>query len=388
MTKLLLRLFVKDYKNTQSEAVRDRYGKLSGITCILLNIMLAGGKIAVGLLFGAISVLADGLNNLTDCGSNIVSLISFKMASKPADKEHPFGHQRVEYVSAMIVGIIVLVLAFELGSESFNKIISPEQSDFSWITVGVLCASILVKLWMFLFNRKLGKMINSEVLKATSVDSISDSIATASVTIALVISYYTGVNLDGYMGIAVAIFIAVAGIGILRSTISKLVGQAPDKDMIDSIKQRIMSFEGVHSMHDLTVHSYGHSKFYASVHVEVDSNVSVMATHDLADRIERDFAQNTDINLIVHIDPVVLDDPEVDKYQQLVCEVVNTIDQRFSVHDFRLVKGVTHSNLVFDVAIPFDTKLSEAQILEQLTAKLQATDPNLFVVANIEKQVQ
>ena len=387
MTNLLVRLFVKNSNNTSDPAVRENYGKMASIVCIVLNMVLSAGKIILGLLSGAISVTADGFNNLTDCGSNVVSLISFKVAGKPADKEHPFGHQRIEYISAMIVSFIVLMLAVELASESFNKIFNPEPSEMSYLMLGVLAFSVLVKVWMFFFNRKLGKTVDSEVLKATATDSLTDAISTTAVTVAVIISHFVNFNLDGYMGLAVAVVIAWAGIDILKDTMSKLLGQAPDKTLIEGIRSRIMAYEGVLGIHDLAVHNYGPHKYYASVHVEVDAKVPTMESHDLMDRIERDFAENTDIVLIIHSDPVVTDDPEINLLKQKVTEMVTSIDERFRIHDFRAVKGVTHTNLIFDVAIPFDTKLSAEEIKTRISQLVSAYDPTLFVVATVEKQL-
>ncbi len=387
MTNLLVRLFVKNSNNTSDPAVRENYGKMASIVCIVLNMVLSAGKIILGLLSGAISVTADGFNNLTDCGSNVVSLISFKVAGKPADKEHPFGHQRIEYISAMIVAFIVLMLAVELASESFNKIFNPEPSEMSYLMLGVLAFSVLVKVWMFFFNRKLGKTVDSEVLKATATDSLTDAISTTAVTVAVIISHFVNFNLDGYMGLAVAVVIAWAGIDILKNTMSKLLGQAPDKTLIEGIRSRIMAYEGVLGIHDLAVHNYGPHKYYASVHVEVDAKVPTMESHDLMDRIERDFAENTDIVLIIHSDPVVTDDPEINLLKQKVTEMVTSIDERFRIHDFRAVKGVTHTNLIFDVAIPFDTKLSAEEIKTRISQLVSAYDPTLFVVATVEKQL-
>lgn len=387
MTNLLVRLFVKNSNNTSDPAVRENYGKMASIVCIVLNMVLSAGKIILGLLSGAISVTADGFNNLTDCGSNVVSLISFKVAGKPADKEHPFGHQRIEYISAMIVAFIVLMLAVELASESFNKIFNPEPSEMSYLMLGVLAFSVLVKVWMFFFNRKLGKTVDSEVLKATATDSLTDAISTTAVTVAVIISHFVNFNLDGYMGLAVAVVIAWAGIDILKDTMSKLLGQAPDKTLIEGIRSRIMAYEGVLGIHDLAVHNYGPHKYYASVHVEVDAKVPTMESHDLMDRIERDFAENTDIVLIIHSDPVVTDDPEINLLKQKVTEMVTFIDERFRIHDFRAVKGVTHTNLIFDVAIPFDTKLSAEEIKTRISQLVSAYDPTLFVVATVEKQL-
>lgn len=387
MANLLVRLFVKNSNNTSDPAVRENYGKMASIVCIVLNMVLSAGKIILGLLSGAISVTADGFNNLTDCGSNVVSLISFKVAGKPADKEHPFGHQRIEYISAMIVAFIVLMLAVELASESFNKIFNPEPSEMSYLMLGVLAFSVLVKVWMFFFNRKLGKTVDSEVLKATATDSLTDAISTTAVTVAVIISHFVNFNLDGYMGLAVAVVIAWAGIDILKNTMSKLLGQAPDKTLIEGIRSRIMAYEGVLGIHDLAVHNYGPHKYYASVHVEVDAKVPTMESHDLMDRIERDFAENTDIVLIIHSDPVVTDDPEINLLKQKVTEMVTSIDERFRIHDFRAVKGVTHTNLIFDVAIPFDTKLSAEEIKTRISQLVSAYDPTLFVVATVEKQL-
>ena len=298
MTALLIKLFVKDSKNVGSERVRRAYGNLSGATGIFLNVLLAAAKIAAGAVSGAISVLADGLNNLSDCGSSAVSLVGFRMAGKPADKKHPFGHQRAEYLAALIVAMIVLVLAVELLVESVSRIITPTGEDvWSVLNVTVLSVSIGVKLWLFVFNRIIAKRIDSEAVRAASLDSLTDCLATSAVLIAVIVARYTDVNLDGYMGIVVALFIGFAGAGIFKETLGKLLGEAPDPDIIKKIRERIFTHEGVHGIHDLMVHSYGHSKYYASVHVEVDANMPMMEGHDLADRIERearDYARSFD----------------------------------------------------------------------------------------------
>lgn len=382
----ILKHFTKNGEDAGSETVRRRVGSFSGWLCIALNTLLAAGKIAVGAVFGTISVLADGMNNLTDCGSNVVSVIGFKMSGKPADKEHPFGHQRAESISALVIALIILVVAAELAVQSAEKLISPSESEFSMLTVAVLAASVLVKLFMFLLNRRLAKAVSSQTLQATATDSISDAVATAAVLISLLISRYTGVDLDGYMGIAVALFIGFAGFSIFRDTVSKLLGKAPDRETVREIERRVLSFDGVHGLHDLTVHSYGENKLYATVHVEVDSHISVMKAHDLADEIEKSFADGTDILLTVHIDPLVLDDPKVNRYREEVEKIVREIDPFFRVHDFRVVGGQTHSNLVFDVAIPFSCKYAEADILRQIRDRVSLLGENLDVAATIERQ--
>lgn len=392
MTRLLLKIFVKNSENTHDAAVREKVGKLSGIVGIVLNVLLAAAKIVVGAVFSVLSVLADGLNNLTDCGSNVISLVSLKLAGKPADSEHPYGHKRMEYVASMIVAFIVLVLAFELGMESASKIVDLVQGNaqeltFSIWTVVALCVSVVVKFWMFLFNRKLGNEYNSELLKATSVDSVSDVCATLAVLVAVVVSHFIGINLDGIMGVAVAVFIAVAGIKILKETINQLLGEAPSKQLVDSVVERIKRFDGVCGIHDLNVHNYGPNKYYASVHVEVDASVDVMQSHELMDKIERDFVQNTDITLVTHMDPVVVGDPELDSYKSQVEEIVQQLDEHFSIHDFRMVKGPTLTNLIFDVAIHFDTKLTPVQIQQYIQQKIDQTHTNIFVVPTVEQQI-
>lgn len=379
-------LFVKKGEAPDSPAARGRAGKYLGGLGIALNTLLAAAKIAVGALSGMISVLADGLNNLTDCGSNVVSVIGFRMSEKPADKEHPFGHQRAESVAAMIIAFIVLVVAAELAIQSGQKIFSPAESDFSVWLVAVLAASVLVKLGMFFVNRYYAKAVRSEALKATAADSISDAVATAAVLAATLISRYTGAELDGWMGIAVALFIAWTGISILKETISRLLGKAPDEEVVRAIEARVRSFAGVRGLHDLTVHSYGQNKLYATVHVEVDSHTPIMEAHDLADRIEKNFAENTGIQLTVHIDPLVYDDPNINRWREEVCAIVAEMGEGLKVHDFRAVGGKTHTNLVFDVAVPFDCKLTDGQIAQRIRDRVSLLDENLDAVAKIERQ--
>ncbi|MBQ2710643.1 MAG: cation transporter [Clostridia bacterium] len=392
MTNLILKLFVKNHTDTKNAKVREQVGKVASVVGIVVNLVLSLCKIAVGTLFGLISVMADGFNNLTDCGSNIVSLISFKLASRPADKEHPYGHARIEYVASMIVGFIVMLLAFELGMESVNKIVdlvngNSTQVTFEVITVVVLGISILGKLWFYFFNSKLAKTYNAELLKATASDSLSDVFATTAVLVSVVISPLTGFNTDGIMGIVVAVLIAIAGVGILRDTLNHLLGASPTEELIKSIEERIRCFDGVLGIHDLHVHNYGPNKFYASVHVEVDSAVDVMESHDMIDEIERDFANNTDIMLVIHLDPIVIGDPELDTYRQEILAIVQQLDKAFDIHDFRMVKGPTHTNLIFDVAVSYDTKLTSPQIVEHIQQQISLAHPNVYVVPTVERKL-
>lgn len=386
MGKLLVKLFVKNSSDTSDPAVRRAYGTLAGTVGIVLNILLAVGKICAGVLSGALSVTADGLNNLTDCGSNAVSVIGFKVAGKPADKEHPYGHQRMEYIAAMIVAFIVFVVAIELGVESVQKLIEPTEGSWSITAVIVLSVSVAVKLWMFFFNRSLAKKISSEALKATATDSISDAGATAAVLVALIISHYTDVDLDGVMGLIVAVLIAFAGIGIFRSTLSQLLGKAPDKAVLEDIKQRIRSHNGVLGIHDLNVHSYG-KKLYATAHVEVDARMGLSEGHDLADGIERDFAAHTDVIMVVHVDPIQVDDPVVERYRDMTAGIVRAIDPSFSIHDFRVVDGAVRVNLIFDVAMPFEAKMSEAEVERRIKDAFSTIDGKLYPMPTVERQI-
>ena len=392
MTDLLLRIFVKNSKDTQNPAVRERVGKTSSIVGIVLNVLLAAAKIVVGFLFGVLSVLADGLNNLSDCGSNVVSLVGIKMASKPADSEHPFGHRRMEYIASMIVAFIVLLLAVELGVEGVTKIVAffkgqSKATEFNLWLIIALSVSIAVKLWMFVFNFRLSRRYSFPLLKATAIDSIADVGATGAVLVALIISHYAKVNLDGFMGLAVAIFVAFAGIKILKGTVNQLLGEAPDKQLTERIEQRIKSYGGVLGIHDLNVHNYGPNKYYASVHLEVDAAVDVMDSHDLADRIERDFAENTDVTLVTHLDPIVVGNEQADSYKAEVDKIVKSLDEHFALHDFRMVQGPTHTNLIFDVAVHFDTKLTNREIMDYIQTEINNVYENVYVVPTVERQI-
>ena len=365
---------------------RVRAGVASGVLGIACNVVLAAAKIAVGALSGVLSLLADGVNNLTDCGSNAVSLIGFKVSGKPADREHPFGHRRAESVSALIVAVIVLAVAAELAVQSVQRILAPEESVFTLVLILVPAASIAVKLFLFLFNFTLARRLGSDVLKATALDSLTDCAATAAVLACLLISHYTGVGLDGYAGVVVAAFIAFAGGSVLKETVSKLLGSAPEADTVRALKERILAFAGVRGVHDLTVHSYGAGKLYATVHVEVDANMPIMDAHDLADAIEKAEEAATGALLTVHIDPLVYGDERVDRLRAETEQAAARIDPRLHVHDFRVVGGSAHTNLVFEVAVPFDCALSEREITERLRADICAREANTDVVATAERQ--
>lgn len=335
------------------------------VLSMVLNILLATGKIVCGIVFGAISVTADGFNNLSDCGSNVITVIGIKASSKPADKKHPFGHARSEYIAAMAASFMILLLAFELFTQSIDNIISGKVSEFSIISFAILITGIVVKSGMFVLNLVVGKKYSSEVLLATSVDSISDVFASLVVVISLIVGRFTSLNLDGYVGALVAVMIAISGFGILKRTVSKLIGESPTPELTAEIKRMLLSYDGIYGIHDLEIHNYV-NKMYASVHAEIDAEIPVLAAHELIDKIERDFAQNTDIVLTIHLDPVVLHDIETTKLLGRVSDIIKNINSDFALHDFRVVKCESETKLIFEVGVPYEATQSDKEILNSL----------------------
>lgn len=372
---------------TKKEKTRDYIGKKVSIIGIIANLFLAIGKIVVGSISGLISVTADGLNNLSDCGSSAVSFISFKMSSKPADKEHPYGHERIEYIASMVVSFLILIIAYELVSESISKIITPIKNEISIVVLLALIASIVVKCLMFFFYGHNAKLINSDLLKASAIDSLSDCISTSIVLVSMIISKFAKINIDGYAGLVVAVFIAIAGIKILKEVISKLIGQAPDNEIFESIKSRILNHKEVLGIHDLNVYSYGPNKFFASVHIELDAKTDSLVAHEMIDDIEREFLNETNIILTGHHDPIVIDDKEVNEMRKKVSKLVQNIDKSFSMHDFRMVKGPNKTNVIFEIAIPFETKIKEETIIESLKQEIEKIDKKYIPVIMVEKQM-
>ena len=367
-----------------NEKKRERAGAAAGMIGTLVNLCLAAGKIAVGVIFGIVSILADGLNNLMDCGSSVLSTLSFKLSSKPADKEHPFGHERIEYVLSMVVAFVILLVSFETAKESFFKILSPQEPVFSGFAVGVLVASIIGKCILYVYYKRTARNINSEILDAAAADSLGDCVATSVVLITLIISKLSGFNIDGYAGIFVAAFIAVAGIGVLKSAFSNLIGKAPDEDMLADIKAKIESYPGVLGVHDLAVYSYGPNKYFASVHIEVDAKIDVLLSHELVDEIERDFIMNTNVILTGHLDPIVIDDERVNTLRAYINAAVKDLDPRFSLHDFRMVFGERRTNVLFDVAIPYDSELAKDEIKAIIEKKISESDERFCPIITIE----
>ena len=388
MTELLCKLFVKDRDNIKSPAVRRSYGTLVSVVGIIVNLVLATGKIAVGMLFGAISLAGDGINNLSDAGSQIISFISFKMAAKPADRDHPFGHARIEYVASMIVSFFIMLVGWNLFRESLEKILDPDmQTDSSnvWLMVGVLAVSILSKLWLVFFNRKIANKIDSSVMRATAADSLSDVFASSAVLVAMLILKFTGLDIDGYMGIAVAIVIFIAGIKILNDTKNSILGEAPSEDVVKGIEAIVAEFPNALGIHDMVVHSYGPNKFVANLHIEVDGSKDIFESHDMIDLIEKRLNSELGILSNIHMDPIVVDDAENDAMKSFVIEKVKSVDDRLNIHDFRFVKGKTHTNLLFDVSVPFEIKGRDGDIVDAIQKRIAEEKPDHFIVVNVDR---
>lgn len=386
MTDLILRIFVRNHKNTEDPAVRDKCGRVAGAVGIVTNFLLFLMKIIVGTVFHSVSVTADAVNNLTDSGSSVVTLIGFKMASKPADEKHPFGHARIEYLSGVIVSFIVIFLGLQLGMSSVEKILTPEENALTPVALVVLVISILAKLWQCLFYRKVGRMIKSESVEATSKDSRNDVIATSVVLLGAVITMLTGVNLDGYMGAAVALFIVFSGVQLTISTADPLLGQAPEGELVQTITEKMLSYPGIIGMHDLAVHNYGVGRCFASAHCEVDAKNDILVSHDLIDNIERDFSRDLGIHMVIHLDPVIVGDARTDALHCKVQSLVTALYPTVTIHDFRVIWGVTHSNIVFDAAVPFAVKDSDAVITQKLEAEIQKLDPDYRTVVTIDRR--
>ena len=362
MTKLLLKLFIKDYENKENKAVRAKVGKLSGIVGILCNALLCAGKLLIGTLSGSVSITADAMNNLSDAASSIVTLVGFKLAEQPADEEHPYGHARYEYLSGLAVAAMVLLIGFELAKTSVQKILHPEAVAFSVPLVVVLVGSVLVKLWLSLFNNRLGKHIDSAALLATAADSRNDVVSTLAVLAAALVEKFTGFQLDGYMGLAVAAFIFFSAIGLAKETISPLLGESASPELCKVIAELMEDEPRVLGYHDLMVHDYGPGQRFGSLHVEMDQSEDPLACHELIDNLERLCLEKHGIHLVIHYDPVVVGDPEQDSLRQTIFDALQHIDTRLNLHDFRMVRGTGHTNLIFDIALPADLSGEEKRI--------------------------
>lgn len=379
----LVRRFIKNYQDTKDANVRTSIGKLSGIVGIFSNLFLFVIKFVIGTVVHSVSIQADGVNNLTDAGSNIISILSFHLANKPADKDHPFGHERTETIASLFVGILILVLGFETAKESISKVIHPGSIDFRIASVIILLISIIVKFWMYAYNKKLSKTYDSSLLEATALDSISDVCGTTAVLVSTLLSPVLHFNLDGYMGIVVSGIILYGAYGLLRDMINSLIGEAPDPELVHNIVDMIMAHPAILGVHDMMLHNYGPNKIFASAHVEVDSSKDIFETHDHIDNIEREVKENMNIDLVLHMDPVKVNDPETELYRAKVVEAIHQIDPKWGFHDFRIVSGQTHVNLVFDLVIPFEEKYTQEEIEEMLLKHIES-DKKIYLVLTID----
>lgn len=385
MTQLLIKTFIRDYKKTDHPKVRTAYGKLAGFVGIVCNLILFVAKILIGTFSGSVSITADAVNNLSDASSSIISLLGFKLSEKPADAEHPYGHGRYEYLSALSVAVLIIIIGFELFKTSIGKIFNPEPVKFSWILAIILLLSIITKLWMMLFNKKIGKEIKSNTLIATAQDSRNDVITTTAVLVAALVSYYSQIELDGWIGLGVAIFILISGFGLIKSTIDPMLGRAPDADTVKKIHDKIMSYEGVLGVHDLIIHDYGPNRQFASVHVEMAAEDDVLKSHDVIDNIEFDFLSDMGLNMIVHYDPIITKNEVIKTVRYEIQEIVKTINQSLTIHDLRVVPGVTHTNLVFDCLANFDFKMTDYELKYAICEAVKKVHPEYNCVITIDK---
>ena len=385
MTEILIRKFIKDFKNTANPEVREAYGKLSGAVGIVSNLILSALKVTAGLVFGSIAIVADGINNISDAGSSIITLIGFKLAGLPEDKNHPYGHARYEYITGLVVSFVIILLGFQLLKESVIKIIHPDPISFSLLTAILLVIAILIKIWQMCFYIKVGKKINSTTILAVSKDSRNDIIATSAVLLGLIVGKVTGIQLDGILGAMVAVFIIISGIQLIRETVSPLLGESPDPELVAQIRSIMMSYDGILGIHDLVVHEYGPGKIFASAHAEVDSSVDVLTSHDLIDRAEREINSQLGIHFVIHMDPIVLNDPMLDKYKKAVDDIISAIDSKIKFHDFRCVTGQTHTNLIFDIVVPMGYKMTDDEICRLVENKVKDFDEKLCTVITIDK---
>jgi cation diffusion facilitator family transporter len=384
VTNLLINLFLK--QDESKPLNREKYGRLAGIVGIICNIFLSIAKFIIGSLAHSVSITADATNNITDAGSSVVTLIGFRLSEKPADEDHPYGHARIEYITGLIVSFLIILIGYDSLKSAVDKILNPEDIKFSYAAVIVLVLSIAIKFWLSSFNNTLGKKIKSKALSATAADSRNDCISTGAVLVSTLVSHYTDINLDGYIGAFVGLFIIYSGISLVRETVGPLLGQAPSKEMYEKIEKEILSYENVLGIHDLMVHSYGPDSYFASAHIEMDARINVLICHEIMDTIERDFANKFNIHLVVHLDPTVLDCEETNHLKELVRDILHDIDPIITFHDFRVVFGEKSKNVLFDVVVPPKYKYTDFELTEIIKNRINvAGNGNLYAVIVIDK---
>lgn len=387
MVTLLSKLFIKNREDTQDPKVRQAYGMLCGAVGIFLNLCLFAGKFAAGTLSHSIAITADAFNNLSDAGSSIITLIGFRMAGQKPDPDHPFGHGRIEYISGLLVSVIILLMGLELLKSSVTKILHPETPVFSPVVLLILISSILVKCYMFLYNKELGKKLDSTAMAATATDSFSDMLATAVVLLSTLAAHFTNLAIDGWCGFLVGLFICYAGYTAAKDTISPLLGQAPDKAFVQQINDTVMAHEGILGIHDLIVHNYGPGRILISLHAEVPADGDILTLHDLIDNIEHELHNTLNCHAVIHMDPVKVGDEETARKKGMVKEILAEIDSALTMHDFRIVAGPTHTNLIFDVVTPYGFPLSDEALIREINGRVQAKAPDCFTVIEVDQQM-
>ncbi len=386
MTDWLVKHFIQNPDDKDDPAVRQRYGLLSGGVGILLNLLLSAGKFLAGLLTGSIAVTADAFNNLSDAGSSVVTLAGFRLAAKQADDDHPFGHGRIEYLTGLLVAAAILLVGVELARTSLEKILQPEAVDFSWLSVGILCASILVKLWMSAFNRRLSRRIGSAAMAATAADSLSDVVATSAVLLGTLAGHFFSLRIDGWVGILVAAFILRAGWAAAKDTLDPLLGQSPDPDLVESIQKAVLAHPQVTGVHDLIIHDYGPGRRMMSLHAEVPMDADVLEVHDVIDNIERELKETFHIEAVIHMDPIATKDPQTNALREKMAALVREIDPAMTIHDFRMTVGPDHQNLIFDVVVPHKCPLSDEEVKAAIAGKAGELEGGpFFTVVSIDR---
>lgn len=385
MIDFLVRRFVKDYENVTDSNVRGRYGVFSAFVGIACNILICSAKFIIGFMANSIAIISDGFNNLSDCASCIVTMFGYKMAAKPADKDHPFGHGRMEYLTSLVIAAVIMLVGGELLKTSIDKIIHPTRVTFSIFALVVLILSIAIKLWMGHFNRTLGKRIDSSIMLATAKDSFNDVLATLATVLALVASIWTDLPLDGIMGVVVSLIILVAGYGIIKETVDQLLGQPADEELVQRLKELVQNSSVSLGMHDLIIHSYGPGNLIGSVHIEVDSKGDILTIHDAIDEMERRIYNELQIRMTIHMDPIETDNEILNSYREKICELIKKEEPKLSVHDFRMVSGPTHTNLIFDVLIPYDVKVDEAAVLKMVEEELEKETHTMYAVITFDR---
>ena len=385
MISLLVKLFYGEMDMSDEKAVRRAYGTACSGAGIGFNVLLFAGKLIAGMLSGSVAIVSDAFNNLSDAGSSIISLVGFKLSNKKSDPQHPFGHGRLEYISGLCVSFLIILMGVELGKASIEKIIEPAQVKFSLLTAAILAASIIVKLYMALYNSRIGKRLNAVTMKAMAKDSLSDAVATSVVLMSMIVAKLADIAIDGYCGVVVAAFILFTGITAARDTISPLLGQKPDSEFIEEVMRIVNAHKEIIGTHDLVVHDYGPGRLMITLHAEVDASMDILVAHDAVDNIENELREKLGCSAVVHMDPIVTDDVETNATREEIKRVVSNIDSRMTIHDFRMVPGPTHTNVIFDVAVPFDTDMDDDELRKILGARIRDVDSKLNAVIEIDK---